>query len=45
VADLLAAVGDDTERVDEPRLFADVRRASRTTAVPATSTEGNVTSA
>lgn len=45
VADLLAAVGDDTERVDEPRLFADVRRASRTTAVPANSTEGNVTSA
>ncbi|WP_240347521.1 2-amino-4-hydroxy-6-hydroxymethyldihydropteridine diphosphokinase [Curtobacterium sp. 24E2] len=37
VADLLAAVGDDTERVDEPRLFADVPRASRATV------EGNVT--
>ncbi|MBO9045858.1 2-amino-4-hydroxy-6-hydroxymethyldihydropteridine diphosphokinase [Curtobacterium flaccumfaciens pv. flaccumfaciens] len=29
VADLLAAVGDDTERVDEPRLFAEPARASR----------------
>jgi 2-amino-4-hydroxy-6-hydroxymethyldihydropteridine diphosphokinase len=32
VADLLAALGDDTERVDEPRLFDDVPRASRPTA-------------
>ncbi|TDN44190.1 2-amino-4-hydroxy-6-hydroxymethyldihydropteridine diphosphokinase [Curtobacterium flaccumfaciens] len=29
VADLLAAVGDDTERVDEPRLFEEPTRASR----------------
>lgn len=29
VADLLAAVGDDTERVDEPRLFDEPTRASR----------------
>ncbi|MCS6568216.1 2-amino-4-hydroxy-6-hydroxymethyldihydropteridine diphosphokinase [Curtobacterium flaccumfaciens pv. flaccumfaciens] len=29
VADLLTAVGDDTERVDEPRLFAEPARASR----------------
>ena len=28
VADLLTAVGDDTERVDEPRLFAEPARAS-----------------
>ena len=38
VADLLAALGDDTERVDEPRLFDEPDRASRptdaTTAVP-----------
>lgn len=31
VADLLAAVGDDTERVDEPRLFDEPPRASRPT--------------
>ena len=31
VADLLAAVGDDTERVDEPRLFDEPTRASRPT--------------
>jgi 2-amino-4-hydroxy-6-hydroxymethyldihydropteridine diphosphokinase len=35
VADLLAAVGDDTERVDEPRLFDEPTRASRPTAAPA----------
>ena len=29
VADLLAALGDDTDRVDEPRLFAEPTRASR----------------
>ncbi|MCJ1715059.1 2-amino-4-hydroxy-6-hydroxymethyldihydropteridine diphosphokinase [Curtobacterium sp. VKM Ac-2922] len=29
VADLLAALGDDTERVDEPRLFDDATTASR----------------
>ncbi|WP_127170342.1 2-amino-4-hydroxy-6-hydroxymethyldihydropteridine diphosphokinase, partial [Xanthomonas euvesicatoria] len=29
VADLLARVGDDTERVDEPRLFDEPTRASR----------------
>jgi 2-amino-4-hydroxy-6-hydroxymethyldihydropteridine diphosphokinase len=34
VADLLAAVGDDTERVDEPRLFDDLARASSPTATP-----------
>lgn len=31
VADLLAALGDDTDRVDEPRLFAEPTRASRPT--------------
>ncbi|MBF4615363.1 2-amino-4-hydroxy-6-hydroxymethyldihydropteridine diphosphokinase [Curtobacterium sp. VKM Ac-1376] len=31
VADLLAALGDDTERVDEPRLFEEPDRASRPT--------------
>jgi len=31
VVDLLAAVGDDTERVDEPRLFDEPTRASRPT--------------
>jgi len=34
VADLLDALGDDTERVDEPRLFDEPTRASR----PATAT-------
>lgn len=36
VADLLAALGDDTDRVDEPRLFAEPTRASR----PAPTTTG-----
>ncbi|WIB77672.1 2-amino-4-hydroxy-6-hydroxymethyldihydropteridine diphosphokinase [Curtobacterium sp. MCPF17_002] len=36
VADLLAALGDDTERVDEPRLFDDPDRASRPAATDAT---------
>ncbi|MFJ3379591.1 2-amino-4-hydroxy-6-hydroxymethyldihydropteridine diphosphokinase [Curtobacterium sp. NPDC090217] len=31
VADLLAALGDDTDRVDGPRLFAEPTRASRPT--------------
>jgi len=35
VADLLESIGDDTERVDEPRLFAP---ASRTAPAPATRT-------
>lgn len=42
VADLLAALGDDTERVDEPRLFDEPTRASRpapdATATAATAT-------
>jgi 2-amino-4-hydroxy-6-hydroxymethyldihydropteridine diphosphokinase len=41
VADLLAALGDDTERVDEPRLLDEPSRASRPTAAtdPTTATE------
>ncbi|WP_042723915.1 2-amino-4-hydroxy-6-hydroxymethyldihydropteridine diphosphokinase [Curtobacterium sp. B18] len=35
VADLLAQVGDDTERVDEPRLFDEPSRASGPAADPA----------
>jgi len=34
VADLLAAVGDDTERVDEPRLFGEPTCSSRPTTAP-----------
>ena len=36
VADLLAALGDDTERVDEPRLFDEPAGASRPTTATAT---------
>lgn len=40
VRDLLAALGDDTERVDEPRLFDEPTRASGpATAAPAASTD------